>query len=91
MSPLPPLPPHTEKSRSLSVNGILQEEDESATYKDTYLLISNRYDAPEEVAAVYVKRWRIGVSTKGCRDPVGESHQGKRSEPCSLNGTAKGN
>ncbi|MCG9968549.1 hypothetical protein L9W92_10840 [Pelotomaculum terephthalicicum JT] len=36
-------------------------EDESATYRDAYLLLSNRYDVPEEVAAVYVKRWRIEV------------------------------
>jgi len=34
----------------------IQVEDESATYRDAYLLLSNRYDVPEEVAAVYV-RW----------------------------------
>jgi hypothetical protein len=28
-----------------------------------YQLISNRYDAPEEVAAAYVKRCRIEVFT----------------------------
>ena len=42
-----------------SIEGIIQEEDESATYRDAYLLISNRYDVPAEVAAVYVKRWGI--------------------------------
>lgn len=39
------------------------EEDESATYRDAYLLISNRYDAPQEVATVYVKRWGMKYFT----------------------------
>lgn len=38
-----------------------EEEDESVTYRDAYLLISNRYYAPQEVTAVYVKRWQIEV------------------------------
>lgn len=40
----------------------LSEGDETpATYKGAYLLISNRYDAPEEALQTYVKRWRIEV------------------------------
>ena len=40
---------------------ILPEEECPATFKDAYLLISNRVDAPEEAASVYAKRWRIEV------------------------------
>jgi hypothetical protein len=32
-----------------------------ATYRGAYLLISNRFDAPEEALRTYVKRWRIEV------------------------------
>jgi hypothetical protein len=32
-----------------------------ATYKGAYLLISNRFDVPEEALMTYVKRWRIEV------------------------------
>ncbi|WP_281886603.1 transposase [Paenibacillus sp. YYML68] len=37
------------------------EEEAPATYKGAYLLISNRFDAPEEALRTYVKRWRIEV------------------------------
>ncbi|GAC44250.1 uncharacterized conserved protein, partial [Paenibacillus popilliae ATCC 14706] len=40
-----------------------QKGEDPATFKDAYLLISNRYDVPEEVLQAYVKRWRIGVSS----------------------------
>jgi hypothetical protein len=36
-------------------------DENPATYKGAYLLISNRYDVPEEVLQTYVKRWRIEV------------------------------
>lgn len=37
------------------------ENEAPATYKGAYLLISNRFDAPEEALRTYVKRWRIEV------------------------------
>lgn len=40
---------------------ILPEEECPATFKDAYLLISNRVDAPEEAATAYARRWRIEV------------------------------
>jgi len=40
---------------------ISPEEEAAATYKDTYLLISNRVDNPEVAAYAYAKRWRIEV------------------------------
>jgi len=33
----------------------------AATYKGAYLLISNRFDVPEQVVAAYQKRWRIEI------------------------------
>lgn len=38
-----------------------ETEEAPATYRGAYLLISNRYDAPEEALRTYVKRWRIEV------------------------------
>ncbi|WP_235941745.1 transposase [Paenibacillus puerhi] len=37
------------------------EDEAPATYRGAYLLISNRFDAPEEALQTYVKRWRIEV------------------------------
>lgn len=51
----------TYRKDPVKTDGILEEEDESATYRDAYLLISNRYDAPAQAAVAYVKRWRIEV------------------------------
>ena len=42
------------------------EEDineQAAEYRGAYLIISNRHDAPHEALSVYMKRWRIGVSS----------------------------
>ena len=36
-------------------------EDNPATYKGAYLIISNRHDMPEKSLEVYSKRWRIEV------------------------------
>lgn len=38
-----------------------EQEEEPATYKGAYLLISNRHDVPEDVVQTYAKRWRIEV------------------------------
>jgi len=59
---------------------IIQDEDESETYRDAYLLISNWYDAPEEVAAVYVKRWRIEVFYRTVKQELGLTNCHSRSE-----------
>ncbi|WP_345789118.1 transposase [Pelotomaculum propionicicum] len=61
----------TYRKEPVNVDGIIQEEDESATYQDAYLLISNRHDVPEEVAAVYVKRWRIEVFYRTIKQELG--------------------
>lgn len=68
------------RKEPVTVDGILQEEDESATYRDAYLLISNRHDAPEEVAAVYVKRWRIEVFYRTVKHGLGLTNCHSRSE-----------
>lgn len=35
---------------------VLPEDEATATFRDAYLLISNRVDAPEEAAYAYAKR-----------------------------------
>jgi hypothetical protein len=70
----------TNRKEPSAVDGILQEEDESATYRDAYLLISNRYDAPEEVAAAYVKRWRIEVFYRTVKQELGLTNCHSQSE-----------
>jgi hypothetical protein len=51
-----------EDEESLKIDSVQIEEDDSpATYRGAYLLISNRFDAPEEALQSYVKRWRIEV------------------------------
>lgn len=35
------------------------DEDQPASYRGAYVLISNRVDVPDEVFSVYAKRWRI--------------------------------
>ena len=41
----------------------LPEAESPATFKDAYLLLSNRVDKPKDVAIAYAKRWRIEVFT----------------------------
>jgi len=50
---------------------VLPEEEAAATFRDAYLLISNRVDAPEEVANAYVKRWRIEVFYRAVKQDLG--------------------
>jgi hypothetical protein len=50
---------------------VLPEEEAAATFRDAYLLISNRVDAPEEVAYAYVKRWRIEVFYRAVKQDLG--------------------
>jgi hypothetical protein len=50
---------------------LLPEEECPATFKDAYLLISNRFDAPEEAADAYVRRWRIEVFYRTAKQNLG--------------------
>lgn len=50
---------------------ILPEEEIPAVFKDTYLLISNRVDAPEDAARAYAKRWRIEVFYRTIKQNLG--------------------
>ena len=61
----------TYEKQSAEGNVILQEEDYPATFKDAYLLISNRVDAPEEAATAYARRWRIEVFYRMAKQNLG--------------------
>jgi len=50
---------------------VLPEEEVPATFKDAYLLISNRVDAPDDVAKTYAKRWRIEVFYRAVKQVLG--------------------
>ncbi|WP_348980697.1 transposase [Dehalobacter sp. UNSWDHB] len=50
---------------------ILLEEEYPATFKDAYLLISNRVDAPEEAATANARRWRIEVFYRMAKQNLG--------------------
>jgi len=50
---------------------VLPEEEAAATFRDAYLLISNRVDAPEEAADAYAKRWRIEVFYRTVKQDLG--------------------
>ena len=50
---------------------VFPEEEAAATFRDAYLLISNRVDAPEEAASAYVKRWRIEVFYRTVKQNLG--------------------
>jgi len=52
-------------------NEILPEEEQAATFKGMYLLISNRVDAPEEAARAYAKRWKIEVFYRTVKQNLG--------------------
>jgi hypothetical protein len=49
----------------------LPEDELPATFQGIYLLISNRFDAPEEAASTYVKRWRIEVFYRTVKQNLG--------------------
>ncbi|MDA8212464.1 MAG: transposase [Clostridia bacterium] len=61
-------------------NDILPEEELPATFKDVYLLISNRVDAPEEAAMAYAKRWKIEVFYRTAKQNLGLTSCYARSE-----------
>jgi hypothetical protein len=70
----------TYKQATEPSEGLIQEEDETATYKDAFLLISNRMDCPEEVAKVYAKRWKIEVFYRTTKQELGLTNCHSRSE-----------
>ena len=46
-------------------------DDIAAHYKGAYILISNRYDAPEEVVNSYAKRWKIEIFYRNAKQELG--------------------
>ncbi len=58
-----------------------EEEYQVATFKGTYLLLSNRADAPEEAAKAYTKRWKIEVFYRTAKQNLGLTACYAQSEP----------
>ncbi len=50
---------------------LLSEDELSATFKNAYLLISNRVDTPECAAESYNKRWMIEVFYRTTKQNLG--------------------
>lgn len=46
-------------------------EETPATYRGAYLIISNRFDLPQEALNVYIKRWRIEVFFRAAKQELG--------------------
>ena len=46
-------------------------EEQPASYRGAYVLISNRVDVPDEVLSVYAKRWRIEVFFRRAKQDLG--------------------
>lgn len=52
-------------------DSVQNDGDEApATYKGAYLLISNRFDAPQVVSQTYAKRWRIEVFFRSAKQEL---------------------
>jgi hypothetical protein len=47
------------------------EEEEAADYRGAYLLISNRYDVPQEVLAAWLRRWNIEILFRNAKQELG--------------------
>ncbi len=58
----------------------LPETELPATFKDSYLLLSNRVDKPKDVAVAYAKRWRIEVFYRMAKQNLGLTSCYARSE-----------
>jgi len=61
----------TYEKQASETSIILPEVEVPATFKDAYLLISNRFDAPDDVARIYTKRWRIEVFYRAVKQNLG--------------------
>jgi len=46
-------------------------DDTPATYRCAYLIISNRFDLPEEALKIYIKRWKIEVFFRAAKQELG--------------------
>ena len=46
-------------------------DEKAAHFKGSYLLISNRYDAPDEAVNAYAKRWKIEVFYRNAKQELG--------------------
>lgn len=58
-------------------SGNIVEDDineQAAEYRGAYLIISNRFDLPNEVLKVYLKRWRIEVFYRAAKHELGLSN-----------------
>ncbi len=57
------------------IENVVEEDinEQAAEYRGAYLIISNRYDLPYEVLAVYMKRWRIEVFYRAAKQELGLS------------------
>lgn len=60
--------------------GLIVEKETAATFRDAYLLISNRMDAPDAAFTAYVKRWRIEVFFRNAKQELGLTSCFARSE-----------
>ena len=47
------------------------DEEPAATYKGSYLLISNRVDMPAQVVVAYQKRWQIEILFRNAKQELG--------------------
>lgn len=50
---------------------IANPDEKAAHFKGSYLLISNRYDLPEEAVIAYAKRWKIEVFYRNAKQELG--------------------
>ena len=50
---------------------IADPDEKAAHFKGAYLLISNRFDAPEEAVIAYAKRWKIEVFYRNAKQELG--------------------
>jgi len=50
---------------------IADPDDKAAHFKGSYLLISNRVDAPEQAVIAYAKRWKIEVFYRNAKQELG--------------------
>ena len=53
------------------VTDLANPDEKAAHFKGSYLLISNRYDAPEEVVNSYAKRWKIEIFYRNAKQELG--------------------
>ena len=50
---------------------IADPDEKAAHFKGAYLLISNRFDAPEQAVIAYAKRWKIEVFYRNAKQELG--------------------